>query len=213
MVRPLQFLPAFEGLLHVESVVLDIGCQAQFSGVDEEVADPRHARLVDEAALPVTRLGPGVGEENEDAFETGRRKGFEKHPHVRVEDPDIGKAMAFDKIQQTRHAVQPNLRADQGDVGMAFCLPGKMLSAAKPDFQPEPFAAFKIGLAVPADDNAQFRQKRIDQELAAGRKPAPPAASPGLSAGQEKAFLSSPARSVLSQENPPSASASRPKWP
>ncbi len=207
----MQVLPAFEGLLHVESVVLDIGRQAQFSAVDEEVGEPRHARLVDEAALPVARLGPGVGKENEDAFEARWGKGFEKHPHVCVEDPDTGKAMAFDKIQQACHAVQPHLRADQRDVGMAFCLPGKMLSATEPDFQPEPFAKFKVGSAVLADDNPQFWQKRVDQELATGRKPAPPAASPGLTAGQEKAFLSSPARSVLSQENPPSASASRPK--
>ena len=211
MTRPPQILPAFEGLLHVESVVLDIGRQAQFSSVDEEVGKPRHARIVDEAAFPVTRLGPGIGKENEDTFEAGRGKGFEKHPHVRVEDPDIGKAMAFDKVEQACHAVQPHFRADQRDLGMPFCLPGKMLPTAKPDFQPEPFTAFKIGLAILADDNPQFRQKRIDQELATGRKPAPPAASPGLTVGQEKAFLSSPARSVLSQEKPPSASASRPK--
>ncbi len=119
--------------------------------------------------------------------------------------------MAFDKVEQACHAVQPHFRTDQRDPGMPFCLPGKMLPAAKPDFQPEPFNAFKIGLAVLADDNPQFRQERIDQELATGRKPAPPAASPGLTAGQEKAFLSSPARLVLSQENPPSSSASRPK--
>ncbi len=72
MTRPMQVLPAFEGLLHVESVVLDIGRQAQFPAVDKEVADSRHARLVDEPALPVARLGPGVGKENEDAFEAGR---------------------------------------------------------------------------------------------------------------------------------------------
>ena len=76
MRRPLQVLPAFEGLLHVESVVLDIGRQAQFSAIDKEVADPRHARLVDEATLPVARLGPGVGKENEDAFEARWGEGF-----------------------------------------------------------------------------------------------------------------------------------------
>ncbi len=211
MTRPLQVLAAFECLLHVESVVLDIGRQAQFPAVDEEVRKPRHDRLVDEAALPVARLGPGVGEENEDAFEAGRWKGLQKHRHVRIENPDVGKAMALDTVQQVRHAVQPYLRADQCDRGMAFRLPGQMLSAAKPDFQPEPFATAMIGLAILANDNPQSWQKRVDQELATGRKPAPPAASPGLPAGQEKAFLSSPARSVLSQENPPSASASRPK--
>ena len=213
MLRPLQVLAALERPLHVESVVLDVGRQAQFPAVDEETREPPHARLVDEAALPVARLGPGVGEENEDALEAGRRKGFEKYRHVRVENPDVGKAMALDEDQQVRHAVQPHLDADQRDLGMAFRLPGKMLAAAKPDFQPEPFAKLVIGFAVLADDNPQFRQQRIDQEPASGRKPAPPAASPGLPAGQEKAFLSSPARSVFSQENPPSASASRPKWP
>ncbi len=211
MSRPLQVLRALERLRHVESVVLDIGRQMQFSSVDEEVREPRHGCRVDEATLPVARLGPGVGEENEDAFEAGRGKGFEKPRHVRVENPDIGKAMVFDKAQQTCHAVQPHFRADQRDLGVAFCLPGKMLSAAKPDFQPEPPAEFRIGPAILADDNPQFRQKGIDQELATGREPAPPAAPPGLTAGQEKAFLSSSARSVLSQENPPSASTSRPK--
>ncbi len=209
--RPLKVLTALERPLHVKGVVLDVGRQAQFPAVDEEARQPRHARLVDEAALPVARLGPGVGEENEDAFEAGRRKGFEKHGDVRVENPDVGKTMALDEDQQVRHAVQPHLGADQRDLWMAFGLPGKMLAAAKPDFQPEAFARLVIGYAILADANPQVRQQRIDQELATGRKPAPPAASPGLPAGQEKAFLSSPARSVLSQENPPSASASRPK--
>ena len=211
MMRPLQVLTTLERQFHVESVVLDVGRQAQFSAVDEKIREPRHVRLVDEAALPVACLGPGVGEENEDAFEAGRRKGFEKPGDVRIENSDVGKALTLDKVQQVRHAVQPHLGADQRDLGMAFCLPGKMLSAAKPDFQPEPFATFMNGFAILADDNPQFWQQRIDQELATGRKPAPPAASPGLSAGQEKAFLSSSARSVLSHENPPSASASRPK--
>ncbi len=168
MMRPPQVLPAFERLLHVESVLLDVGRQAQFPAVDEEIREPRHARLVDEAALPVARLGPGVGEKNEDAFEAGGRKGREKRRDVRVENPDIGKAVTLDKVQQVRHAVQPHLGADQRDLGMAFRLPGQVLAAAKPDFQPEPFAELVIGSAVLADDNPQFRQQRIDQGLATG---------------------------------------------
>src|ERR1700719_4556279 len=80
-----------ERLEHLQSVGLPVGGQAQHAAGDEAAGEQVRERVLDEAALVVTLLRPGVGEEDEDLLQPLRGDLLPEHldrivtdgPHVR----------------------------------------------------------------------------------------------------------------------------------
>ena len=152
--------------------------------------------------------------------------------------PDIVEALLVDRRQQLGDAVDERLAADEADIGILARLRDQMLAAAEADLEPD-FARRKCeqGLARGERRDIHFepRQQLRDEARVMGAQRLAPAAAinsaapvraglggVGFAARRERRQDGSrdyarprncSARSVFSQEKPPSASGVRPKWP
>jgi hypothetical protein len=123
-----------ENVLEIRDVVgrdaqLGAGCEDAREGVEE--------RGLDQAALVMARLGPGVGKQDEGARH--RPVGEPRHHGARVLRPDahVVEAERRDARAQRRKAVDERLAADEADVAMRRGLGGEVLAAAEADLQPK----------------------------------------------------------------------------
>jgi hypothetical protein len=87
-------------------------------------------------------LGPGVGEEDEDAVQRGFRQAVEQEAGIVDEEPDIGEPVRLDPAQQAGDAVEIGLDADQPDLGIGRRLPRQVLTAAEADLEPDRLAGW-----------------------------------------------------------------------
>src|SRR5580658_8270275 len=81
-------------------------------------------------------LGPGVGEEDEDALDRGRRQCSDQQARIVDEQADIGQMPTLDLAEQFGDAVFEYLAADEADTAMPSGLNRKVLATAKADLQP-----------------------------------------------------------------------------
>jgi hypothetical protein len=181
----------------------------------------------------VAPFRPGIGIEHEDSRQDGVGQRRDQRAGVAGAQPDIVELFPLDRRQRLGEAVVEGLGAEKADVAMRRRLGDQMLAAAKADFEPDfAWGERKQRRAIEPRRRADFqpRQQVPDQRrLAAAQglamgpaiERAPLA---GIRTGSGRGFvfscgdqetrrLKSPARSVRSQEKPPSASGLRPKWP
>ena len=139
----------------------------------------------------------------------------------------MSRLSTFDRRQGLGDAVDEGLAADEPDVGMSLRLGDQMLAAAEADLEP------KLARLERKQRRSGFERRRIDlkRRQALGdqarmmRAQRLALAAPVKGAARlrfadavpatalTRAQRSWSARSVFSQEKPPSASGSRPKWP
>ena len=173
----------------------------------------------------VAALGPGVGEQQEDAPDAGIAEVGDEFARIAIMHANVGNALLVNVAEQLGDAVNVGLAADEADVRMGRGLPGKVLAAAEADLQPDILdvaeQALRLLERAHARLDAQSGEQVLDQPRLAGaqrRTLAPaielaPVLGVVIGRDQVRARLSSPERSTRSQEKPPSASGGRPKWP
>jgi hypothetical protein len=181
----------------------------------------------------VTTLRPRIGIENEQAREGRARQRLDERAGVAGPQSDVFELFALDCRKRFRDAIDEGLGADQSDVAIGARLCDEMLAAAEADLDPdlarrkrEQRAAFDRGfcpdfkLRQPAlDERRMVTSKRLAMRASIERTPPALRQAGALCTflsvwrNQEAKRLKSSARSIFSQEKPPSASGLRPKWP
>lgn len=216
-------------LAHPVEIARIVGCRPQFGAVGQHAHDFRQIFRADEAAAMMARLGPRIGEEHEQPPEHGRRQRRDHGARIVGVDSNVVEAERLDTGQQLGNAVQERLATDDADIRVGGGLGGQMLAAAEADFEPErPLRRGEQAVRVEPPARGRQRQAQARQQvrqpapLGRPERPAQPASvqdAPGRGAAgfrvlaQAKADRMSLTRSSRSQENPPSASGLRPKWP
>ena len=182
---------------------------------------------MDEAALGVTRLRPGIGEQQEQATEAAVRQEPQQRSRVVGPQPQIAgqwrgrlAALSHQTRQQRADAVVEHLAGDQSRLWMPADLLKGMLATAEAHLQPQlgrPRREGRQRIANLSGGEGKARQRDLEQSLLA--RPQPMAARSAVQPVRRrlqrpKADRNAGARSVLSHVNVPlSSSGSRPKWP
>ena len=180
---------------------------------------------MDEAALGVAGLGPGIGEQQEQPVEACIRQRPQQHARVVGPQQQVGRqrrvrlATFGDQAGQKRaDAVLERLAGDQADVGVGGDLCQRMLAAAEPYLQPQGARALRERrkrIGCQGSEEGQARQRDLQQPLLAGAQlMAPGAAVQPLRRRLQrwKAAFSAGTRSVFSHVKVPfSSSGVRPK--
>ena len=105
--------------------------------------EQREVLRVHEPPPMVAGLGPGVGVEQEDAPDRGRRQDLDEVARVAGVEADVPDPRLLDAAQGHRHPVHEGLAADQPDAGMGHGLRDEVLAPAEADLEPERQAAPK----------------------------------------------------------------------
>ena len=169
----------------------------------------------------MTALRPWIGIKDRHLRQAGVRQAFYQRAGVARPQPDIVEPRLFNSGKRLGDPIDERLAADEADVAMGAGLRQQMFAAAKADLEPD-FAGGEREEVGGARDRARRdvepRQKLFDQRgvigpqrlaAAAPVKRAPRAFA--IVAFQETRPRNWLARSVFSQEKPPSASGLRPK--
>src|SRR5215472_2336255 len=121
---------------HLERVGLPVGRDLQHPGRLERTLDERDERALDQAALVMALLGPGVGKENQDLRETARRDlPLEHFDRVVADDADVARAVALEREQQAADAGTMHLDAEIVAPGMRARERGEVLAVAEADLE------------------------------------------------------------------------------
>lgn len=215
--------------------------QAQLGAVGQDPGELVQGLGLDQPALVVAGLAPGIGEEREGPADRGLGQDGQQLAAVALEDPDVLQVLGLDPGQQAGDAVDEDLGAEEAGVPVARRLPGQVLAGAEADLQPERRGprleeAGEVERGGFGQGDRQTWQQALDQGLAAPAQLAAVApavelclvlgrgvlgrgsGSRGFALGRSeaqrlKAERRSSTRSSRSQEKPPSGSGARPKWP
>ena len=85
----------------------------------------------------VPRLGPGIGKEQEQAIEAGRRQARHEVARVAGVEAHVGQVKRIDVAKRAGHPVHERLGAEEEHVGPPRRLGRQVLAAAKADLQPD----------------------------------------------------------------------------
>ena len=97
-------------------------------------------RRIDDPPLVMAGLGPGIGEQHEDALEAGVGQGAQQQAGVVDHHAEIAEPRALGVREQARDAGDVGLAADQADLGVGRGLRGEMLAGAEADLEPQALA-------------------------------------------------------------------------
>ena len=177
---------------------------------------------------------PRIGEQDKSAADAGRRQILKEWSDVVRKDSDIGQVPPVHAREQTGDAVHVGLGANETDGWVLTGLPKEMLPTAEADLEPDILLGLDEQLlwvesTAPPRGDLDLWQEILKQGTSRRAQPStgPPAIEPlwlifghvrlcqprGPAPAQAAARCNSLTRSVFSQENPPSGSGSRPKWP
>ena len=156
----------FEGAI---SVVGPVGGEAELSAGLHHARELRHKIGLHKAALAMARLGPGVGEQDEDAIQRGIGELRDEIARIAAAEFHVGQLLFVNGGQELRNAIDEGFDADNAGVGMAGGLPCQMLAAAKADLEPRLSGAAEQGDRVQRVLgrfwNRECRQEIVDQPL------------------------------------------------
>jgi hypothetical protein len=206
-------------------VVGVIGRQAQLGVVGHDLCQGVEGCARHDPAFVLPTFWPGIREEDDDAIDCGRRQRRHDQSRVIGKDPNIAEPTQLDLREQLDYPVLENFAADKPGLRMLLGQLREMLATAETDLEPNRGACVtEEGSDVEATGcrkiYRQPRQRFVDEGLLSGTQSPPATAAEDLMAPlrlgagcAQKARRSSSSRSSLSQENPPSGSGRRPKWP
>lgn len=192
-----------------------VGCDAQFRPDAHDPGQAVEDRPPDDPAVAVAAFGPGIGEEDEHAPEAAVGKPVDHAGRLVGVDAHVAQSLPFRGGGEACGAVEVGIRPDDADVRVAGGLPCEVLARPETDLEPGVVglgAEDGGGLERPVRE-AECRQYACERVAPAGTEgtAATSAAEPVVL--QVRAAFRSSARSVRSQEKPPSASGRRPKCP
>src|SRR5690606_10599886 len=90
-------------------VIGNIAREAELSARLQRGGEKAEGLLIDETALIVALLRPGIGIENEDARQRSRSKALQQETGIVVQDADIGEATRIDLRNELRNTVHERL--------------------------------------------------------------------------------------------------------
>jgi len=114
-----------------------IGRKTQFCPITHGAGQLVEVLAVHKTATVMSGLGPGVGKEQENAVEDGRRQGRHQKPNIFVKNTNIAEIGLVDQPRQGRDPIAKRLAPDKSDAGMGRRLGRKVFAGAKPDFEPD----------------------------------------------------------------------------
>lgn len=190
---------------------------AQLTAMQQRAGKLIERARLDEASLVMTELRPGIGEEHIDAGKAGIGDPLQHAPRIVHVGADIGQSRGTHLREQLGHTILEGLAANETGRGMQLGLRCKMLSPAEPDLKCKVSGSRKQSLKI-----KRSLRKALIRGKTGNKRPLMKTQRPPLSSAMERAALPSgicqanmllswETRSVRSQENPPSASAARPK--
>lgn len=127
------FLHVPQNPLKVSGIV---GSDTQFRTVPQGHRQTVDDRRRDNPALVVTRLGPGVREQDEGPVDGSVGQTVDKLARVIPVQPDIPQIVVPDIPEQLYDTVDKRLAADNTGVWIVFGLPGEVFTATEADFEP-----------------------------------------------------------------------------
>jgi hypothetical protein len=131
---------------HLLGVGLPVGGAVQRAALHKAAREQRDQRRLDQAALVVPLLRPGVGEEDMDARQRRRRDHPGQHfDRVVLDDAHIAEALLADASQQRTDAGRMYLDADEVAVGHRRGDLGRGLPHAESDLEHDGCAAAEDG--------------------------------------------------------------------
>lgn len=189
----------------------------QLSAGFQDTRDIIKRPQLDEPPLVVAELWPGIRKKHENHRQAGIGQSLEDLTRIIRTNPHIRQPMFTHPRQQLGDAVLERLAADEAGVGMNFRLRRQVLATAEPDLERIVRHAGEQGIEVDGSvGQSKTRQQVADEPLLqrterSALAPAVKFAAPPCVTRQANRLFSCATRSVRSQENPPSASAARPK--
>ena len=204
-----------------------VGRDPPFAARPHRAGNQGHVIRMDEPALGVAHLGPGVGEHQEQAAERAGRQLPQQDAGVLVPDQQVRGdrrgclAPLWDQGREQRtDAVLVYLAGDQARVRVGRRQRAGVFAAAEAHLQPQLGRALREGgerVGGLRRAQPQAGQRGLQQQVLAGAERV--ALGPAVEAlrgrlQRPNALFSAGTRSVFSQVNVPSSgSGSRPKWP
>lgn len=190
---------------------------AQLTSSQQHAGNLIERTRLDEPALVVTEFGPGVGEKYIDARKAGVGDPLQHAPRIVHVGADVGQSRGTQLREQLGYTILEGFAANEPGRRMQLGLCNKMLSPTEPDLKRKVLSARKQSLKVKRSIRKALigGKTRYERPLMGTQRPPSPstmecAVLPSGS-GQANMLFSWETRSVRSQENPPSASAARPK--
>ena len=149
-----------------EQIAVVVGREAQFRARCHHARQPIQHVHLDETALVMARLGPGIGKQNEHARETGIGQRRDHIARIFGVEAEVGEILVRNARQQFCLARDIGLDSDDADMGMGFGLPGQMLAGAEADLEPNffcPTGKIGAGRAPLLGDERELRQQIFDE--------------------------------------------------
>ena len=87
----------------------------------------------------VPAFRPGIGKQDEAAFDRAVRQRFDEAAGILCIDTDILDFRGLNGSDKSGYAIHEGLAADKSDLRVRLGLRSQMLTAAKPDFKPNGF--------------------------------------------------------------------------
>ena len=194
-----------------------IRCKPQLTAWFEDTRELFQRTWLDEAALVMPELRPGIWEKDKHTLQTCAGQSLQHTPRIVHVDADIGQALGASLRQQLCNTILEGFASDEPRRRVQRGLRNKMLSPAKPHLKGKRRGPGEQQLGVKRPFRKVVMRRKISNKgplMTTQRSPFPSAmkdAAPWPRPCQANMLLSCVTRSVRSQEKPPSASAARPK--
>ena len=206
-------------------VVAVIGCHAQLGTVSHDFRQTVEGCARHDPAFVLSTFWPRIRKQDEHAADRGRWERRDHQSRIIGKDPNIVEPPLLDLSKQLDYPVLEYFAADKPGLRMLLGHLREMLATAETDIEPNRRACVTeegsdVELTRCRKIYRQPRQQFVDERLLSRAQSPPATATEDLMAPlrlaawyAQKARRSSSTRSSLSQENPPSGSGRRPKWP
>ena len=147
-------------------VIVDIGRKTQFRAAGHRAREKIERLEIDEAALALAALRPGIGIKEIDARKARLRQPVENERRVAAMDSDILDARLLYRRQELRHSVDEGLATDEADSGFARRGVDQVLAPAKADLEPQfsdPCGKKRACVERPREIDRKRREQRFDE--------------------------------------------------
>src|SRR5215218_2793639 len=153
-------------------VIVDVGRKPQLAAGPQDAGEGGERVVGEEAALPLAPFRPGIGVEQVHDVERRLGEARQQRGSIAVPEADVRQAVALDRRQELRHAVDEGLAADEARLRAGARLGGEMLAAAEADLEDDrrpvtERSEKRLWLDRPGFGQAQARQERREKVLLA----------------------------------------------
>jgi len=147
-------------------VIVDIGRKTQFRAAGHRAREKIESLRIDEAALALAALRPGIGIKKINAREARLRQPVENERRVAAMDSNILDARLLYCRQELRHSVDEGLATDESGARFARRGVDQVLAPAKADLEPkffDPRGEERACVERTCEIDRELREQRFDE--------------------------------------------------